>query len=467
MRKYRQEIEKFIEDHRDEMVEDIIRICSINSQKSPYVEGAPFGEGLRKVLAAALDMAQGYGFETTNYDNYAGAVDLNKHAKGLDILAHLDVVPEGEGWSVTEPFNPKVVDGRIYGRGASDDKGPAIASLYALRAVKELKIPLKKNARLVLGTDEECGSECIKYYFTKEKEAPMTFSPDGEFPVVNIEKGRLPGEFNAAFDDDGEKRLVSISAGTKVNVVPPKAKAVIEGFTIDEVEKHAKKVQEKTGIKFTYDLVPEFEITALGANAHASTPENGNNAITGLLELLGKLDFTPSKKTEAIKSLSKLIPHGDIRGEALGVAVKDEKSGELTLVLSMLSLKNNILHGFFDCRIPVSGDGEKILHTVSEKFKKADIEFLTKTVTPPHEVDENSDFVKTLLSVYEDYTGLKGECIAMGGGTYVHNIKNGVAFGTVFPGTDTRMHGADEFVVIEELIASAKIFAQVIVELCG
>ena len=154
----------------------------------------------------------------------------------------------------------------------------------------------------MLGTDEECGSECIKYYFTKEKEAPMTFSPDGEFPVVNIEKGRLPGEFNAAFDDDGEKRLVSISAGTKVNVVPPKAKAVIKGFTIDEVEKHAKKVQEKTGIKFTYDLVPEFEITALGANAHASTPENGNNAITGLLELLGKLDFTPSKKTEAIKN---------------------------------------------------------------------------------------------------------------------------------------------------------------------
>ena len=295
----------------------------------------------------------------------------------------------------------------------------------------------------------------------------MTFSPDGEFPVVNIEKGRLPGEFNAAFDDDGEKRLVSISAGTKVNVVPPKAKAVIEGFTIDEVEKHAKKVQEKTGIKFTYDLVPEFKITALGTNAHASTPENGNNAITGLLELLGKLDFTPSKKTEAIKNLSKLIPHGDTRGEALGVAIKDEKSGELTLVLSMLSLKNNILHGFFDCRIPVSGDGEKILHTVSEKFKKADIEFLTKTVTPPHEVDENSDFVKTLLSVYEDYTGLKGECIAMGGGTYVHNIKNGVAFGAVFPGTDTRMHGADEFVVIEELIASAKIFAQVIVELCG
>ena len=467
MRKYRQEIEKFIDEHRDEMVADIIRLCSINSQKSEYVEGAPFGDGPRKALALALSMAEKYGFDITNYDNYAGAIDLNDKEKGLDILAHLDVVPEGEGWSVTAPFEPKEVDGKIYGRGTSDDKGPAVAALFALRAVKELNIPVKKNTRLVLGTDEECGSSCIKYYYTKEKEAPMTFSPDGEFPVVNIEKGQLQGEFSAALEGDGEKRLVSISAGTKVNVVPPKAKAVIEGFSIDEVEEKAKEVTEKTGIKFTYDLVPVFEITALGANAHASTPDNGNNAITGLLELLCRLDFSPSKKIDTIKRLYALMPHGDTKGKTMGIDVEDDRSGALTLVFSMLSLKNNILHGFFDSRIPVSGDGDKILKTVSQKFKDIDIEFLNNSVVKPHEVDGNSPFVKTLLSIYEDYTGLKGECIAMGGGTYVHNIENGVAFGAVFPGTDTKMHGADEFVVIDELLAAAKIFAQSIVELCS
>ena len=452
MRKYRQEIEKFIDEHRDEMVADIIRLCSINSQKSEYVEGAPFGDGPRKALALALSMAEKYGFDITNYDNYAGAIDLNDKEKGLDILAHLDVVPEGEGWSVTAPFDPKEVDGKIYGRGTSDDKGPAVAALFALRAVKELSIPVKKNTRLVLGTDEECGSSCIKYYYTKEKEAPMTFSPDGEFPVVNIEKGQLQGEFSAALEGDGEKRLVSISAGTKVNVVPPKAKAVIEGFSIDEVEEKAKEVTEKTGI---------------GANAHASTPDNGNNAITGLLELLCRLDFSPSKKIDTIKRLYALMPHGDTKGKTMGIDVEDDRSGALTLVFSMLSLKNNILHGFFDSRIPVSGDGDKILKTVSQKFKDIDIEFLNNSVVKPHEVDGNSPFVKTLLSIYEDYTGLKGECIAMGGGTYVHNIENGVAFGAVFPGTDTKMHGADEFVVIDELLAAAKIFAQSIVELCS
>ena len=212
--------------------------------------------------------------------------------------------------------------------------------------------------------------------------------------------------------------------------------------------------------------MPVFEITALGTNAHASTPDSGNNAITGLLELLCRLEFSPSKKIETIKKLYKLMPHGDTSGENLGIAVEDERSGALTLAFSMLNLKNNIMHGFFDCRIPVSGDGEKILKTVSEKFKGIDIEFLEDTVVKPHEVDGNSPFVKTLLSIYEDYTGLKGECLAMGGGTYVHDIENGVAFGAVFPGTDTKMHGADEFVVIDELVAAAKIFAQAIVELC-
>lgn len=466
MRKYRKKIEKFIDDHKNEMIEDIIKICRINSQRSGYVEGAPFGDGPRTALIATLGIANKYGFETVNYDNYAGAIDLNDKEKALDILVHLDVVPEGEGWKVTNPFEPKLAEGRLYGRGTSDDKGPAIASLFALRAVKELGIVLSKNARLVLGTDEECGSGCIKYYYTKEKPAPMTFSPDGEFPVVNIEKGRLPGEFLAEFTDEGEKRLVSIEAGTKVNVVPSKAKAVIEGFTIDEVEPVAKEVTDDTGIKFTYDLVPDFEITALGTNAHASTPENGNNAITGLLALLSKLDFSQSKKTETVKALYSLMPHGDTRGEALGIAVEDKKSGALTLALSMLSLTNNRMQGFFDCRIPVSGEGDKILKTVKNKFKDIDIEFLNESVTAPHEVDENSYFIKTLLSIYEDYTGLKGECIAMGGGTYVHNIENGVAFGAVFPGTDTNMHGADEFVVIDELVTAAKIFAQAIVELC-
>ena len=67
-------------------------------------------------------------------------------------------------------------------------------------------------------------------------------------------------------------------------------------------------------------------------------------------------------------------------------------------------------------------------------------------------------FVKTLLAAFEMYTGRKGECQSMGGGTYVHNLKNGVAFGAAMPETDNKMHGRDEFTFVDELVVSAKIF---------
>lgn len=465
---YREEIEKYVEEHKQEMIDDVISLCRIDSQKTAYKEGMPFGEGPARALHIALEMAGNYGFAVRNYDNYVGAVDLNDKERGLDILAHLDVVPEGEGWTETKPFDPIVKDGKIFGRGTSDDKGPAMAALYALKAVKDLNIPLKKNVRLILGTDEECGSSCIAHYYKIEKEAPMTFTPDGEYPVVNIEKGRLDGHFIGSLPlEDKLPRLVSIKAGTKINVVPPKAMAVLEGFDFKAVEKLADEVEKETGIKFVFDLEPEFSVTAFGANAHASTPHKGNNAITGLLTLLSRLEFAPSKRVDAIKGLIKLMPHGQTDGTDLGIAVSDEKSGSLTLAFSMLELDEKGLDGYFDSRCPVSTDPEKTLKTCREKFQSIGLEFTNTTMQNPHEVDANSDFVRTLNKCYEEYTGRKGECIAIGGGTYVHNIKNGVAFGAVFPETDTRMHGADEFMPIDELVVSAKIFAQVIVDLCS
>ena len=172
--KYREQIEAWIEAHRAEMLEDIKTLCRIDSSKGKAVpaapdapeSGMPFGEGPYKALKAAEKMIAGYGLKTTNYDNYVLTADLNDGEHELDILAHLDVVPGQEGWTVTEAFEPKVVEeeGRMYGRGTSDDKGPAVAALYAMRAVKELGIPVTKNARLILGTDEESGSGCIAHY---------------------------------------------------------------------------------------------------------------------------------------------------------------------------------------------------------------------------------------------------------------------------------------------------------------
>ena len=466
---YREKIDAFIDAHTQEMLEDICELCRINSEKMPYEEGMPYGPGAAECLEAALDMAEGYGFDVVDYDGYVGCVDMNELPKQLDILAHLDVVPAGEGWEVTGPFDPVVKDGRLYGRGTADDKGPAVAALYAMRAVKELGIPLKKNVRLIMGTDEECGSSDIDHYYRIEKEAPMTFSPDASYPVTNTEKGRLPGHFTAEFEaSDALPKLVSINAGTKINVVPGKATATVEGFDADTLEAAAKEVEEETGIQFRFSYTEAHCVmTAGGVGAHASTPQEGNNAITGLLTLLVRLPFAPCAQMEMLKKVLELMPHGDVHGTTLGVDMEDEISGRLTIAFSMLTVDETSLDGQFDGRCSVCATEETVLHVIKGAMAGAGITLLNDSMTPPHHVDGDSVFVKTLLKAYEDYTGLKGECQATGGGTYVHNLKNGVAFGAAMPGTDNHMHGADEFAVVDELVMSAKIFAQVIVELCG
>ena len=466
---YRKEIEEFVEAHRQEMLEDICTLCRINSEKMPYKEGMPYGEGAFTALAEALSMAENYGFSITNYDNYVGTVDLNEKESQLDILAHLDVVPAGEGWKETEPFEPVVKGDKLFGRGTADDKGPAVAALYAMRAVKELGIPLKKNARLILGTDEECGSSDIAHYYAIEKEAPMTFSPDGSYPVVNTEKGGLNGHFTASFaPSDALPKLVAVEAGIKVNVVPGKARATVQGIDVEVMEKAAEEVSGETGIRFEFDVEEDAAtITAIGAGAHASKPEEGNNALTGLLVLIQRLPFAPCEQISAIGRLLELIPHGDTSGKALGIAMSDELSGDLTLAFSLLTISDRELDGTFDSRCPVCATKENVLEVAKAKMAEKGFTLLNDSMKPPHHVDGDSEFIRTLLRTYEEYTGRTGECIAIGGGTYVHELKNGVAFGAAMPETDNRMHGADEFAVIEELIVSAKMFAQVIVDLCS
>lgn len=462
-------IEEYFERNRDRMIDDICRLIRIDSSKGEPQEGKPFGAGPAAALAQALDMAKEMGFRTTNYDNYAGAVDLNDQPGQLDILAHLDVVPAGEGWTVTEPFAPIVKDGKLYGRGSADDKGPAVAALYALKAVRDLHIPLRRNARLILGTDEECGSADMKYYFLHEPESPMTFSPDADFPVVNIEKGRFSDTLEAHWEKDGRlPRVVSAEGGLKVNVVPGKATAVIEGFTPEQAGVYCAAAGRKTGIRFrAHKEDDRVVIEATGVFAHASTPETGNNAVTGLIELLAGMPFAASDGFEKLCAIHRLFPHGDWVGKSCGVEMSDQISGRLTMSLNIFSFSDSGLSGSFDCRTPLCATNENLRDVMKAKTDSLGISLADRDVSPAHHVPEDSPLIRTLLKCYEQYSGRKGKCLAIGGGTYVHNMKNGVAFGCAMPGTENYMHGPDERAVVDDLVISAKIFTQAIIDLCG
>lgn len=469
---YKEKISSWVDAHREELIEDVKKLVRIQSDKGEAKPGMPFGEGPNNALTAALRLAEGYGFKTTNYDGYVGTVDFQQeNDHHLDVLSHMDCVPVADGWTVTEPFNPVVVDGKIYGRGTSDDKGPGVAALYAVRCIKELGIPLQHNVRLIWGTDEECGSEDIEYYYNREPEATYTFSPDADYPVINIEKGMFRGHITAEFpESDQLPRVKLLEAGMKINVVPDKCHLEIEGMRKTVADIYCAGATDKTGVKFTVTEAGEdtIAIDALGVGAHAASPQDGNNAITATLYLISTMHLMPSQQFKALCGLAELAPHGDYFGKGFGVDLKDDISGELTLSLNVIRVTPTSLSADFDSRCPVCANDDNMKYVAMKRCAEKGLILADEPMRAPHHVDGDSDFVRTLIGAYEKYTGAtNSKPIAIGGGTYCHDLKNGVAFGCTMPGTDNHMHGNDEFAVVEELVVSAKIFADAIISLCG
>ena len=261
-----------------------------------------------------------------------------------------------------------------------------------------------------------------------------------------------------------------MDAGLKINVVPDKCHVEIEGMRRSVAEIYCAGASERTGVKFTVTTLDKHSIAidAQGVGAHAAFPEGGNNAITATLDLLASMHLAPCDQREKLEALSILFPHGDWEGAGLGVKMADEISGPLTLSLNILHVTASGLSAQFDSRCPICANDENMKNVVAARCAGYGLMLEDTPMKPPHHVPEDSPFIRTLLDAYGKYTGdVDAKPLAIGGGTYCHEIQNGVAFGCTMPGTDNRMHGNDEFAVVEELIVSAKIFADVIASLCS
>jgi len=470
---YEQRINAYFDDPAaaEQMVAAVSRLVSIRSVREDPRPGMPFGPGPAAALAEALKLCAELGFPTENVDGYVGAADLGEGPVGLHILGHLDVVGEGTGWTVTGPYEPKVVDGMLYGRGVADDKGPVVAALFAMKAVKDLGLPLKRSVRLLMGTDEESGSSDIEYYYKGHPYAPHAFTPDANFPLINIEKGQYRPDFGSTWAPSAAlPRVTALQGGFRHNVVPPEAWALVAGLDRPALDAAAAKTAASTGAGF--EVTPAevgWKILCKGKNAHAAEPDGGNNAVAALLELLSALPLADCGSTGAVRAMHTLFPHGDNRGRALGIAQADAESGALTLNLALMTLTETGFTAKFDVRAPLCANEGNCKEVCEAAFARYGISVTGDgEMLAAHAVPGDSDFVRTLLRCYETYTGVtNAQPLAIGGGTYVHDIPGGVAFGCEMPGFDPRMHGADERIPVKDLLVSAKIFAQAIAEVCG
>lgn len=463
----KEQINLWFDAHKDEMLADLSKLISVKSVAGMSVGDMPYGEGSYEALMAAKEIIEAKGFGTQVYSNAVLSADMNSGEPQLAMLAHVDVVPEGIGWT-TDPYTMVEKDGALYGRGTADDKGPAIAALYAMCAAKELAPELTKNCRLILGSAEETGMGDLHFYEKEAKYPPMVFSPDADFPLINIEKGKFGPDFYAEWvESKALPRIVFAEGGSVSNIVPRAADALIEGLTAADVKSMCDEFASRFGTEITYkDTDKGILITAYGVAAHASVPANGLNANTVLLTVLTHLPIAECEAFYRLKQLAALIPHGDFNGTALGINCKDDESGEISVNFGIFKFGLTGMSGNLDMRTPVCADSMPLANMTEASFRRAGINCNVDHILPSHCVPAESEFVKTLLSIYEDYTGLKGEAMSIGGLTYAHGIPGAVAFGCSFPDRDNGIHGINENMLVDELLVSAKIFTQAIIDLC-
>ena len=459
-------IDELVKSYREDMIQSLEELVSIPSviNLENAGEGAPFGMEIRSALDGLLKLAGELGFETRDYDGYAAAVDFGTEGKEVGILSHIDVVPPGNGWT-KNPFVPEIVNGKMYGRGTIDDKGPLVASLYAMKAVKESGLPIRNHVRHIIGCDEETGHRCIKYYLTKEKGPDLGFSPDGMFSVIHAEKGilRFQIQTNRKLPDTKELCVIRIAGGTVVNAVPNIAEVWLggPGEQLEEVQKEFQVKAAEGSAKMEGDVL---HLTFPGVSAHAMQPWLGENAILSMIRFLKEVPFGDRKTRKYFQDLDTLFGDG-WEGRNLGVACQDQLSGKLSMNLGILNVEGEKTELKVDVRCPVHIDLDTVWKTICLTCEKYGFRPEYWQKRPPLYVPKDARLVQILLDVYEDVTGKREEAITIGGGTYCRDVENFVSFGPVFPGEPELAHEADEFIDLDQLMECARLYAQALYRL--
>lgn len=447
-------IKNTINDMTDDMLNCIGRLVKYNSVEAEALPGMPFGKAAADVLNEALEMAAGMGFETVNLDNYCGYAEIGQGSDIIGIVAHLDIVPAGEGWN-TDPFELTRVGDTVYGRGVSDDKGAAVASMYAMKLIKESGIELNKRVRLIFGCNEENGSKCMEHY--NEVAEPITagFTPDGEFPGIHGEKGML---IMAASSKN--TKIIDIKGGFVGNAVSNHCVTKVSSEDVDinalnkalgETELESFSVTEENGV---------ITIDAVGVAAHASTPLLGVNAngctFKALQEAGMKDDFVEYYNSHIGTACN---------GEGYNINISDE-FGNLTLNNGIVSMTDGVIKCTIDCRVPVTFNETDTRSRLESRLE--DEKGCTKVIAfvDPLFYPADSVLVKSLYDAYVEVTGdTKYKPMVIGGGTYAKHIPGIIAFGCQFMDTDNHIHDANEKLDINELKLQVEIYVNAVKKL--
>ena len=402
----------------NEMIEALQKLVSFQSIAKDEGPEYPYGKEVCGAKEYVLELAKSFGMRAEDVPGKYAYIEIGEGPRLIGILSHLDVVPAGDGWT-QDPFGGEIVDGKIYGRGTTDDKGPTIAVLYAMKALKE-KTTLPARIRLILGQTEENGEwRDIEAYTDAEEIPECGFTPDGDFPAIQNELGAMV--FRVQMPQSG---FLQGEGGTAPNMVPARARVKTEFGTYE----------------------------ASGKACHGCAPWLGLNGISELMEKVHQAE----PENRFLRMYADLIGK-TIYGEKLGIAAEDE-SGKLTLNVGLFEVRDETATLMVDIRYPAKKNPDEISGSLVRQFSSYGASCECVYHVRPLYTPSDSPVLGALLSAYREVTGDDSRPISIGGGTYAKAMPNMVAFGPNFPGHENREHMEDEYILVEDFLKLEEIY---------
>ena len=461
--KLQQRINQWIRDHEEDMIQDAIRLVKIKSVSQKGEGGYPYGTGCARVLDTALEIAEKMGFQVENDDYYCGAAYLRgKTDRQLGIFGHLDIVPEGDlaNWDF-DPYDAVFKDGYILGRGSSDNKCPAVASLYAMKCIKDLGIPMNHTVLMYFGCEEEAGMSDIVHFLGHHKAPEFSFTSDGRYSLCYGEKGILTA---ALTTDISGSNLLDLNGGQASNMVPDYAKAVLRGVSAQELE-----VKAPT-LKVTAREDGTVMVEAVGIAAHAAFPEGSESALQKLAAALLAADVLDEKGRKAAILMAEGFQ--DYYGTGLHIDFEDEIVGKTTAVGGVAFVKNGELTQLLNVRYALKVDQEEMIANLKKTCQEYGFEVAELKNDPPMYVSLDNPCVKILHETANEFLDGTYTPYVMGGGTYARKIPNAVAYGPTtrkIDATDPLVYGEghqpNEGMKLTDMTLGIRIYVNALVRL--
>ena len=462
-------IEK-IDELRDSLIADLSGLIKIRSVKGEPEPDAPFGKGVKEAYEYMQGLARREGFAIKDVDGYGGHFDYgDSQEKGvMGVLCHLDVVPEGSGWD-RDPYGGLVEDGFLWGRGTLDDKGPTMSAFYAMKALKDCGYRPEKKIRMILGLDEETGSTGMEVYAEKEKMPDSAIVPDSDFPLVHGEMGIMIFDMVKKFAKPvkGGMTLKKITGGNAANMVPDSASAIVQSEDgYDLIKEKAEAYSRRTGHKISCKgRGKSLELSAEGISSHGAHPHMGLNAVTILTTFLSEIEFNCQDVNDFLTFYRDHMAD-DFHGEALGCGLEDEISGKLICNVGIIDMDKERVKLTVNIRCPITKDAEDVYAAMSPVLEKYNVGVVKNVFERPVYFPADDPVVQTLLSIYRKHTGdMESQPLVIGGGTYARTMDNAIAFGALYPDDEDLMHQKNERVKVDNLIKTAKIYAEALYRL--